>query len=271
MVLISLQNPINDYKLYESSTHMIPSHKVQHLRNKTISKHNQAMKNKNLGTKAKSFIKVKGSVSNSKGIGAATISSIEVFDSSRESQSRNSFPSNSWSSLSNSHSNLCSNPSMNLDSYYDNISFLFEQQELSKRKFGALSSKEIESISQSNSLHRSHGTKKQNTKKKAKRTPPSRPTSVKALDSSYIEHELAMSSAAKKNTENAQRTSSRVKTVNSFIDEELTVVDDRMKRMITKKVNRIVEKVLQKIEMQSHELRIKTSQSHLDEIELELS
>lgn len=159
---------------------------------------------------------------------------------------------------------------MNLDSYYDNISFLFEQQELSKRKFGALSRKEIESISQSNSLHRSHGTKKQNTKK-AKRTPSSRPTSVKALDSSYIEHELAMSSAAKKNTESAQRTSSRVKTVNSFIDEELTIVDDRMKRMITKKVNRIVEKVLQKIEMRSHELRIKTSQSHLDEIELELS
>lgn len=158
---------------------------------------------------------------------------------------------------------------MNLDSYYDNISFLFEQQELSKRKFGALSRKEIESVSQSNSLHISHGTKKQNTKK-AKRTPSSRPTSVKALDSSYIEHELAMSSAAKKNTENAQRTSSRVKTVNSFIDEKLTVVDDRMKRMITKKVNRIVKKVLQKIEMQSHELRTKTSQSHLDEIELEL-
>ena len=266
MVLISLQNPIHDYNFYESSTHMIPSHKVQQFNEER----KKTMKNKNLGTNTKSFVKENGSGSNIKGIGTSTTSSADFFDSSLgESQSSNSFPSNSWSSLSNSHSNLCSNPSINLNSYYDNISFLFEQQELSKRKLGALLRKEIESISQSNSLPRSRGPKKQSTKR-VKRTC-FRPTRVKALDSSYIEYGLAMSNGAKKNTENAQRTSSRVKTVNSFIDEELTVVDDRMKRMITKKVNRIVEKVLQKIEMQSHEVRIKTSQSHLDEIELELS
>ncbi|GFH56083.1 predicted protein [Chaetoceros tenuissimus] len=251
MVSKSLQGPYYNHHFYESSHHILSTCRVKDLHQewkKSMSKQDHDdSKNKNIGTKTKvtkPFIQQKGSDSNIKGIDTTATSSTDILDSSqRDSQSNNSFQSpSSWSSLSNSHSNLCSNPSMNMNSYYDNISFLLEQQELSIRKFGVLSRKEIESISQSNSLPRSRRGINKNGNK-GKRTC-SRPTRVNTLDSSSIEH-----------------------IVHSFIDDELTIADDRLKRMITKKINRAVENALKKFEMQ---LRIKTSESHMDEIELEL-